>query len=135
LLIFALRRFFNEPIELLIAVSTSVGQFVSRSVQQRSVNDFVQRILDDALGAQRLELRHDFANHMLINNRLDGDPPRLTEIGDGRTTQSEQALEQEASSSLRCSSSTPPWPRLRGALEQKSQRLDLLPLPTVLQRS
>ena len=94
-LIFALRRFLILPMsDTFFGEVFKVDAEKSRHIAVRqmfslcptenrwfySVNYLVERILDDAFRAQFLEVGDDFADDLLVHNRLDRDPTGLGEL-------------------------------------------------------
>ena len=83
LLIFALRRFFSEPItDFYFNFDFTPGFFRDyavncQMVNRKLINHFVERILDDALGAGSLERRDQFPDDMFVNDRLHCNPAVL----------------------------------------------------------
>src|SRR6266540_89723 len=103
---------------------------------RRSVYDFVERVFNDSFRASRLELRDEFADDVLIDDRLDRHPASLAEARNGRTPQCRQALQQgrevpllevHLEADLRLG--------FERALEHEAHRFDLSPLPPILPRA
>ena len=117
LLIFAFRRFFNEPIIDLFVLSLTVCMLkvscnsvrlqlcvkTNRSFQQRlacgmnrlpSIHHFVQRIFDDSFRPGGLQRRDQLADDVLVDDRLHRHPALLAELGDGRVAQRGQGFQQ-----------------------------------------
>jgi hypothetical protein len=78
LLIFALRRFFSEPI----------GFFSARSIY-----DLVERVFNNSFGAGRFELGDQLAHDVLVDDRFHRHPAGLAEVGHRRVAEGRQALE------------------------------------------
>ena len=70
LLILALRRFFNDPILF--------GLFLRESL----VDHFIERVFNNSCPGC-FQFRDNFAHHMLINHRVNGDPAILGKLVDG----------------------------------------------------
>ena len=75
LLILALRRFFNDPILF--------GLFLRESL----VDHFIERVFNNSLGPGCFQFRDNFAHHMLINHRVNGDPAILGKLVDSGIAQ------------------------------------------------
>ena len=58
------------------------------------INHLVERVLDDALGAERLQLGDDLADDFFIDDGLDRDPAGGGKLGNGGIAQGGESLQE-----------------------------------------
>src|SRR5271165_1440920 len=100
-----------------------------------SVDDLVERVLDDALGAERLQLRQDLAHDALVDDRLEGDPLGAAERRDRRIAQGRDRRDDGPERLLvRVHLEADLRLRLQGPADKQRDRLDLRALHRVRPR-